>query len=81
VATSSALFSAAGAVLILALAFTPVVTALVALGLQSLDPSLEEAARLAAQPLRVVTLILLPAAAPAWLLSAIVVFTLAFARR
>jgi iron(III) transport system permease protein len=77
-ATSSVFFSAAGVVLILAVAFAPVVTALVALGLESLDPSLEEAARVAARPLRVVTLILLPAAAPAWLLSAIVVFTLAF---
>jgi hypothetical protein len=37
VATSSALFSAAGAVLILALAFTPVVTALVALSAASAE--------------------------------------------
>jgi len=77
-ATSAALFSPAGVVLVLGLAFAPIVTALVALGLMSVDPSLEEAARVVARPFRVVTRILLPAAAPAWALAAIVVFTLAF---
>ena len=65
-------------VLVLALAFAPIATSLVALGLQALDPSLEDAARVAAGPFRAVTRILLPSAAPAAALAAIVVFTLAF---
>ena len=77
-ATSRVLFSEAGVVLVLALAFAPIVTSLVAVGLQALDPSLEDAARVAAGPLRAVTRILLPSAAPATALAAIVVFTLAF---
>jgi iron(III) transport system permease protein len=76
--TSRVLFSEAGVVLVLALAFAPIATSLVALGLQGVDPSLEEAARVVARPLRVVTRILLPAAAPAWTLAAIVIFTLSF---
>ena len=77
-ATSRVLFSEAGVVLVLALAFAPIVTSLVAVGLQALDPSLEDAARVAAGPLRAVVRILLPSAAPATVLAAIVVFTLAF---
>jgi iron(III) transport system permease protein len=77
-ATSRILFSEAGAVLVLALAFTPVVTSFVALALNGIDPSLEEAARVVARPVRVVVGILLPAAAPAIALSAIVVFALSF---
>jgi iron(III) transport system permease protein len=77
-ATSRALFSEAGVVLVLALAFAPVATSLVALGLQALDPSLEDAARVAAGPFRAVIRILLPSATPAAALAAIVVFTLAF---
>jgi iron(III) transport system permease protein len=77
-ATSRILFSEAGLVLVLTLAFAPIATSLVALGLQALDPSLEDAARVAAGPFRAVTRILLPAAAPAAALAAIVVFTLAF---
>jgi iron(III) transport system permease protein len=77
-ATSAILFSETGVVLILVLAFTPIVTALVALGLQGLDPSLEEAARVVARPVRVVWRILVPAATPAWMLAAIMVFTLSF---
>ena len=77
-ATSRALFSEIGVVFVLALAFTPIATSLVALGLQALDPGLEEAARVVAGPWRVVTRILIPAAAPALILAAIVVFTLAF---
>jgi iron(III) transport system permease protein len=76
--TSAALFSSAGVVLVLTLAFTPVISSLVALALQGVDPSLEEAGRLAAGPLRVVVGILLPAVAPAIVLGAIVVFSLAF---
>lgn len=76
--TSRLLFSPAGAVVVMALAFTPVVTALTMLGLSGVDPSLEEAALLVAPPRRVITRILLPAAWPALALAGIVVFTLAF---
>lgn len=77
-ATSKALFSGAGLFLILALTFAPVVTVLVALGLQAVDPSLEEAARVVARPRRVIARILLPSAAPSCVLAAIIVFTLSF---
>jgi len=49
-ATSGLLFSEAGVVLVLAATFTPIATILVALGLQAVDPGLEEAARVAARP-------------------------------
>ena len=77
-ATSRALFSEAGLVFVLALAFAPIATSLVALGLQGVDPGLEEAARVVAKPFRVVVRILIPAAAPAIVLAAIVIFTLSF---
>jgi iron(III) transport system permease protein len=77
-ASARLLFGEAGLVVVLVLAFAPVATSLVALGLQALDPSLEEAARTMAGPLRTVTLVLLPSAAPAVSLAAIVVFALAF---
>ncbi len=77
-ATSWLLFSFAGVVLVLALAFTPIVTSLVALALRGIDPSFEEAARVAAGPRRVVTRILLPLAWPAAALAALIVFALAF---
>jgi len=72
------LFSAPGAVLVLAFALTPVVTSLVAIGLQAVDPSLEEAALLVATPRRAATGILLPLIRPAIALAALVVFSLAF---
>ena len=75
---SRVLFSEAGLVIVLGLAFAPVATSLVALALNGIDPGLEEAARLVARPLRVVVQILLPAAAPAVVLAAIVVFALSF---
>jgi iron(III) transport system permease protein len=77
-ATSRVLFSAPGVVLVLALAFAPIVTSLVVMGLQALDPSLEDAARVAAGPFRVATRILLPSAASAVALAGVVVFALAF---
>lgn len=77
-ASSKALFSPVGLVLVLALAFTPIATALVALGIRGVDPGLEEAARVVAGPFRMITRILIPGAAPAWILAAIVIFTLAF---
>jgi iron(III) transport system permease protein len=77
-ATSGILFGPLGVLLVLTFAFAPVFTALVALGLRGLDPSLEEAARTMAGPVRVVLRILLPAAAPAGILAGLVVFTLSF---
>jgi len=74
--TARLLFSEVGLVVVLALAFSPVVTSLVALSLLGMDASLEEAARLAARQSRVATRILLPAARPALALAAIVVFAL-----
>ncbi len=72
------LFSAPGAVLVLTLALTPIVTSLVAVGLQAVDPSLEEAALLAGGPRRTVVRILLPLIRPAVALATLVVFSLAF---
>jgi iron(III) transport system permease protein len=74
--TASLLFSPLGMIAVLSLAFAPVVTSLVALAIMGIDASLEEAARLVASPWRVVTRILLPAARPALVLSAIIVFAL-----
>ena len=74
--TSGFLFSEAGVVFVLAVTLTPIVTSLVAMGLQAVDPSLEEAARVAARPLRVVARILLPAIAPAIALAGLSVFSL-----
>src|SRR4029453_44436 len=75
-ATAQLLFSEAGAIWVLWLTFTPVCTSLVALSLLGVDASLEEAARLVASPMRVATRILIPAARPAIVLSAILAFTL-----
>lgn len=75
--TSSFLFGPVGVVFVLTLTFAPVVSALVALGLQGIDAPLEEAALAASRPLRVVTHILLPLAWRSIALSAIVVFALA----
>jgi iron(III) transport system permease protein len=77
-AVTSVLFSFAGVALVLALAFAPVVTSLVALALRGIDPSFEEAARLVTGPRRVLTRILLPLTWPAAALAALVVFALAF---
>lgn len=76
--TATALFSPAGAAIVLALALAPVVTLLVAVALQAVDPSLEEAALLAGGPWRTATRILLPLTRPAVALGALVVFSLAF---
>lgn len=75
-ASARALFSSAGVVWVLVLAFTPVCTSLVALSLLGVDASLEEAGRLVARPARVAARLLVPAAGPAIALSAIVVFAL-----
>ncbi|MCG8556594.1 MAG: ABC transporter permease subunit [Proteobacteria bacterium] len=75
-ATSALLFGPAGVVVTLALAFTPVVSALTGLGLMGIDPALEEAAQVVSPPLRVVTRILLPLAWPSIAFGALVVFAL-----
>ena len=75
--TAALLFGPVGVVLVLTFAFMPVVTALTALGLQGIDPSLEEAALVASRPFRTVTQILLPLAWRSIALSGIVVFALA----
>lgn len=77
--TSRLLFGRIGVLCVLALAFTPIVTMMTALGLQGIDPSLEDAGRVVAKPWRVATRILLPIAWPSTALAAIVVFALAFA--
>ncbi len=74
--SSRLLFSDLGVVLVETLAFTPVVTLLTALAVESVDPSLEEAARVVAPPWRVATRILLPAAWPSAALGALIVFAL-----
>lgn len=75
--TAALLFGPVGVVLVLTFAFMPVVTALTALGLQGIDPSLEEAALVASRPFRAVTQILLPLAWRSIALSGIIVFALA----
>jgi len=71
-----ALFTPAGAIVVEAIAFTPIVTALVALGVQAIDPSMEEAGRLSAPPWKVAFRIILPVTWPAAALGALLVFAL-----
>ena len=78
-AASGWLFSRGGLVVVLALAFAPVVTTLTALGLDGIDPALTDAARIVARPGRVASRILVPIAAPSIALAALVVLALAFA--
>jgi iron(III) transport system permease protein len=76
--SSALLFGPVGHLLTLSFAFAPIVTALLALSLWNLDPSLEEAARVVARPMRVAVGILVPAAWPSIALAAMIVFALAF---
>ncbi|MBA3319659.1 MAG: iron ABC transporter permease [Gemmatimonadales bacterium] len=76
-ASSALLFSPVGVILVLGVTFAPVATVLTVLGLRGVDPSLADAARVAASPARVTTRILLPLARPAIGLAAIIVFALA----
>ncbi len=76
--TAALLFAEPGVVATLVLAFSPVVTVLVALALEAIDPALEEAGLVVASPGRVAVRILLPIARPAAALGAIIVFALAF---
>ena len=77
-ASTGLLFHPLGYTVVLSLAFAPVVTALVVLGLWNLDPGVEEAARVVARTGRVALGILLPAAWPSIALAGILVFALAF---
>jgi iron(III) transport system permease protein len=74
--TSGVLFSHVGVIALSTLALSPVVTALTVLGLQGIDPALQESARVVARPLRVVTHILLPLCWPSIALGALIVFAL-----
>lgn len=76
-ASARVLFGPVGLLLILGSLFAPIVTCLTALALRNVDPSLEEAARVVARPLRVVVRILLPTAFPAIALALLLVFALA----
>ena len=78
VLASAALFGRAGLIAVLGLALTPAATALTMLGVDGIDPALEEAARTVARPAVVVRRILLPLARPALALAGLVVFALAF---
>lgn len=73
------LFGEPGAIGIQTLAFAPVVTALVILGLEGLDPTLEEAGRTVASPWRVATRISLPLIRSSVALGALIVFALSMA--
>jgi iron(III) transport system permease protein len=74
--TAGLLFGWMGAVWVMSLAFTPVVTSLVAVALLGVDVAQEEAARVVARPLRVLARISIPAIAPAIALGALLVFAL-----
>jgi iron(III) transport system permease protein len=74
-----ALFGVLGVVVVLGLAFAPIVTLLTVIGLDGVDPSLEEAARITASPARVAVRISLPLARSTIALGVLVVFALAFA--
>ena len=74
--TSSLLFGPLGVVGTLTLAFAPIISALTVLGTDGVEPSLSEAARTAASPLRTLTHIVLPLAWPAIAFGALIVFAL-----
>lgn len=76
-AGAALLFGEVGAVVVLALAFAPLATALTALGAWGMDGALEEAARVVAAPARVLLRIVLPAATPGIALAALLIFALA----
>jgi iron(III) transport system permease protein len=75
---SHALFGWSGALLVLTLALSPIVTLLVVLGVRGADSRLVDAARIAAPPGLVARRVLLPLSVPALSLAALVTFALAF---
>ncbi len=74
--TARLLFGEAGVALVYTVAFTPIATALVALGISGIEPSLCEAARVVARPRRVAVRIMIPAVWPSLALAALLIFTL-----
>lgn len=76
--SSRALFSEVGVVGVMASCFAPFVSALTALGVSGVDETLEDAARISVGPFRAASLVLVPCAAPAISLAALVVFALSF---
>lgn len=75
--TSAWLFSDVGVVLTLGLCFAPILSLLTALGLEGVDPVLQQAAEVVAPPARVLVHILLPLAARSIALGLLLVFSLA----
>ncbi len=73
---SKLLYGPAGFVFVMSIALAPVVSAMTWVGLASLDPSLEEAARLVASRPLVLAKVLLPASAPFIALALVLVFSL-----
>lgn len=76
VVTSDAFFGVTGAVLVLTVAYTPIVLHLARLGLRAIDPATEEAARLRFRWARIVWRIDLPLTAPAIALGMLLTFIL-----
>jgi iron(III) transport system permease protein len=76
--SSSVLFSEFGATFVMTCCLAPIVTALTALGISGVDTSISEAGRSILGPSRTAALVLVPCAAPAISLAALVVFSLAF---
>ena len=76
VATSDAFFGLPGAVLVLTVAYTPIVLHLVRVGLGSIDPATEEAARLRFRWPRIIWRIHVPLIAPAVALGMLLTFVL-----
>ena len=75
--TARLFFGPVGVVAVLGLTLAPIITSLTALALQNVDPSLEDAGRVAGGPVRVIARILLPTAWPAVALGLLLVFALA----
>jgi iron(III) transport system permease protein len=76
--TATLLFSELGAFGVMTACFAPIVSSLTALGISGVDASLEEAGRVSIGRLGTAALVLVPCAAPAITLSALIVFALAF---
>ncbi len=76
VSTSGFFFGAGGAALVLATAYTPIAVHLVWMALRSIDPGLEEAARLRFRWQRIVWRVDLPLVAPAVALAMLLTFIL-----
>ncbi|MCU0692264.1 MAG: hypothetical protein MUF54_12765 [Polyangiaceae bacterium] len=73
---SAMLFSPLGAVFVLATCLSPIVTALTWIGSLGVDPSLEEAARIVASPMRTAVGVLIPIASKSIALGGLIVFAL-----